>query len=70
MILTSRNEGVGLHADPTRFAFTPKILTPEESWKLCERIALSRRDKTGTFTYKNLTNLLINYVKTEANIWT
>ncbi|KAH0870027.1 hypothetical protein HID58_077049, partial [Brassica napus] len=46
MILTSRDEGVGLHADPTCFAFTPKILTPEESWELCEQIALSRRDKT------------------------
>ncbi|WZZ74485.1 hypothetical protein YC2023_085855 [Brassica napus] len=45
MILTSRN-GVGLHADPTCFAFTPTILTPEESWELCEQIALSRRDKT------------------------
>ncbi|KAH0923629.1 hypothetical protein HID58_023647, partial [Brassica napus] len=46
MILTSRNGGVGLHADPTCFAFTPTILTPEESWELCEQIALSRRDKT------------------------
>ncbi|KAF8105615.1 hypothetical protein N665_0157s0183 [Sinapis alba] len=53
MILTSRN-GVGLHADPTCFAFTPTILTPEESWKLCERIALSRRDKTEFSGYKEL----------------
>lgn len=58
MILTSRDEGVGLHADPTCFAFTPTILTPEESWELCEQRALSRRDKTGTFIYKNLINPL------------
>ncbi|CAN6832412.1 unnamed protein product [Brassica oleracea] len=46
MILTSRNEGVGLHADPSCFPFRPKILTPEESWKLCESIAFHRRDIT------------------------
>ncbi|CAN6911485.1 unnamed protein product [Brassica oleracea] len=54
MILTSRDEGVGLHADPTCFAFTPKILTPEESWELCEQIALSRRDKTEFSVDKEL----------------
>uniref|UniRef100_A0A0D3BRJ8 Uncharacterized protein n=1 Tax=Brassica oleracea var. oleracea TaxID=109376 RepID=A0A0D3BRJ8_BRAOL len=46
MILTSRNEGVGLQADPACFPFRPKILTPEESWKLCESIAFHRRDIT------------------------
>ncbi|XP_013633813.1 PREDICTED: disease resistance protein RPP8-like [Brassica oleracea var. oleracea] len=46
MILTSRNEGVGLHADPACFPFRPKILTPEESWKLCESIAFPRREIT------------------------
>ncbi|CAF2095183.1 unnamed protein product [Brassica napus] len=46
MILTSRNEGVGLHADPTCFPFRPKIFTPEESWKLCESIAFPRREIT------------------------
>uniref|UniRef100_M4F8N9 Disease resistance protein n=1 Tax=Brassica campestris TaxID=3711 RepID=M4F8N9_BRACM len=54
MILTSRDEGVGLHADPTCFAFTPTILTPEESWELCEQIALSRRDKTEFSVDKEL----------------
>uniref|UniRef100_M4F8N6 Protein kinase domain-containing protein n=1 Tax=Brassica campestris TaxID=3711 RepID=M4F8N6_BRACM len=54
MILTSRNGGVGLHADPTCFAFTPTILTPEESWELCEQIALSRRDKTEFIVDKEL----------------
>ncbi|CAF2089623.1 unnamed protein product [Brassica napus] len=54
MILTSRNGGVGLHADPTCFAFTPTILTPEESWELCEQIALSRRDKTEFSVDKEL----------------
>ncbi|WZZ74480.1 hypothetical protein YC2023_085850 [Brassica napus] len=53
MILTSRN-GVGLHADPACFAFTPTVLTPEESWELCEQIALSRRDKTEFSVDKEL----------------
>jgi hypothetical protein len=53
MLLTSRNEGLGLHADPTCFAFRPRILTPEQSWKLFERIVSSRRDKTGTLSYIN-----------------
>uniref|UniRef100_M4CM40 Disease resistance protein n=1 Tax=Brassica campestris TaxID=3711 RepID=M4CM40_BRACM len=47
MILTSRDEGVGLHADPTCFPFRPKPLTPEESWKLCESIAFPRKEITG-----------------------
>ncbi|KAL0666618.1 hypothetical protein Bca4012_029322 [Brassica carinata] len=46
MILTSRNEGVGLHADPACFPFRPKTLSPEESWKLCESIAFPRREIT------------------------
>ncbi|CAH8255521.1 unnamed protein product [Arabidopsis lyrata] len=46
MLITSRNEGLGLHADPTCFAFRPRSLTPEESWKLFERIVSSRRDET------------------------
>ncbi|ESQ37041.1 hypothetical protein EUTSA_v10002442mg [Eutrema salsugineum] len=46
MILTSRNEGVGLHADPTCFAFRSRILTPEESWKLCESIVFPKKDET------------------------
>uniref|UniRef100_A0A1J3GLL3 Putative disease resistance RPP8-like protein 2 n=1 Tax=Noccaea caerulescens TaxID=107243 RepID=A0A1J3GLL3_NOCCA len=46
MIITSRNEGVGLHADPTCFAFRPRILTPEESWKLCVSIVVRNRHET------------------------
>ncbi|CAA7023680.1 unnamed protein product [Microthlaspi erraticum] len=46
MIITSRNEGVGSHADPTCFAFRPRILTPEESWKLCESIVFRNRHET------------------------
>lgn len=48
MLLTSRDEGVGLHADPTSLAFRPRILTPEESWKLCERIVFPWRDQNGS----------------------
>ncbi|CAD5333845.1 unnamed protein product [Arabidopsis thaliana] len=46
MLLTSRNEGVGIHADPTCVTFRARILSPEESWKLCERIVFPRRDET------------------------
>uniref|UniRef100_A0A1J3CH77 Putative disease resistance RPP8-like protein 2 n=1 Tax=Noccaea caerulescens TaxID=107243 RepID=A0A1J3CH77_NOCCA len=46
MIITSRNESVGLHADPTCFAFRPRILTPEESWKLCVSIVVRNRHET------------------------
>ncbi|CAD5333846.1 unnamed protein product [Arabidopsis thaliana] len=46
MLLTSRNEGVGIHADPTCLTFRASILNPEESWKLCERIVFPRRDET------------------------
>ena len=49
MLLTSRNEGVGIHADPTCLTFRASILNPEESWKLCERIVFPRRDETGTY---------------------
>ncbi|KAG7653849.1 NB-ARC [Arabidopsis suecica] len=34
LLLTSRNEGVGLHADPTCFAFRPRILTPHEKFRV------------------------------------
>jgi hypothetical protein len=50
MLLTSRNEGVGIHADPKSFGFKTRILTPEESWKLCEKIVFHRRDETGTLS--------------------
>ncbi|XP_010449855.1 PREDICTED: probable disease resistance RPP8-like protein 2 [Camelina sativa] len=43
MLLTSRNESVGLHADPTCFSFRPKTLTLEQSWTLCQRLAFPRR---------------------------
>ncbi|KAL9281261.1 putative virus X resistance protein-like, coiled-coil [Arabidopsis thaliana] len=45
MLLTSRNEGVGLHADPTCLSFRARILNPKESWKLFERI-VPRRNET------------------------
>jgi hypothetical protein len=49
MLLTSRNEGVGLHADPTCLSFRARILNPKESWKLFERI-VPRRNETGTLS--------------------
>ncbi|EOA15406.1 hypothetical protein CARUB_v10007066mg [Capsella rubella] len=43
MLLTSRNESVGLHADPTCFSYRPRCLTLEQSWTLCQRLAFPRR---------------------------
>ncbi|KAL9282196.1 putative virus X resistance protein-like, coiled-coil [Arabidopsis thaliana] len=38
MLLTSRNEGVGLHADPTCLTFRARILNPEEKVRLDEEM--------------------------------
>ncbi|KAG7588264.1 NB-ARC [Arabidopsis suecica] len=46
VLLTSRNNGVALHADPTCFTFKPNCLTPEESWTLFRRIAFPRENTT------------------------
>ncbi|KAL1198852.1 putative disease resistance RPP8-like protein 4 [Cardamine amara subsp. amara] len=46
MLFTSRNEEVGLYADPTCFSFKPRSLTPEQSWKLCQRIVFPMTDET------------------------
>ncbi|KAL1213793.1 putative disease resistance protein [Cardamine amara subsp. amara] len=46
VLLTSRNEIVGLHADPRCFTFKPKCLTIEESWTLFQRIAFPSKDTT------------------------
>uniref|UniRef100_A0A0D3BDA9 NB-ARC domain-containing protein n=1 Tax=Brassica oleracea var. oleracea TaxID=109376 RepID=A0A0D3BDA9_BRAOL len=46
VILTSRNEGVGSHADPTCFPFRPRTLTLEESWQLCKSIVFPKQDAT------------------------
>ncbi|KAL1222772.1 Disease resistance protein RPH8A [Cardamine amara subsp. amara] len=45
ILLTSRNESVGLHADPTCFSFKSTTLTPEESWILCLKIVFPRRER-------------------------
>ncbi|KAL1218220.1 putative disease resistance protein [Cardamine amara subsp. amara] len=47
VLLTSRNEGVGLRADPTCFTFKQDCLTPEESWTLFQRIAFPRENSTS-----------------------
>ncbi|KAL0693686.1 hypothetical protein Bca4012_060866 [Brassica carinata] len=46
VILTSRNEGVALHADPKCVTFKPDYLTCEDSWNLFKRIAFPMRDTT------------------------
>ncbi|KAL1218252.1 putative disease resistance protein [Cardamine amara subsp. amara] len=47
VLLTSRNEGVGLRADPTCFTFKPDCLSPEESWTLFQRIAIPGENSTA-----------------------
>ncbi|KAL1209845.1 putative disease resistance protein [Cardamine amara subsp. amara] len=44
VLLTSRNERVGLRVDPTCVTFKPECLTIEESWTLFQRIALPIND--------------------------
>ncbi|KAG7588479.1 NB-ARC [Arabidopsis suecica] len=54
ILLTSRNEGVGLHADPTCFFFRLRSLSHEQSWTLCQRIAFPKRDKEEFRTEEEL----------------
>ncbi|XP_022561793.2 probable disease resistance protein At1g59620 [Brassica napus] len=44
VLLTSRNEEVGLHADRQCVTFKPECLTFEESWDLFQRIAFPIKD--------------------------
>ncbi|VVB16805.1 unnamed protein product [Arabis nemorensis] len=44
ILLTSRNEGVGLHPDTRRVVFRPRCLTHEESWEVFGKIALTERN--------------------------
>ncbi|KAL0693670.1 hypothetical protein Bca4012_060850 [Brassica carinata] len=44
VLLTSRNEGWALHADPKCVTFRPKCLTFEESWDLFQRITFPMKD--------------------------
>ncbi|ESQ29552.1 hypothetical protein EUTSA_v10023861mg [Eutrema salsugineum] len=44
VLLTSRNEGVALHADPTCITLKPECLTLEESWKFFQRIAFPKKN--------------------------
>ncbi|CAA7047410.1 unnamed protein product [Microthlaspi erraticum] len=48
LLLTSRNEGVALHVDPTCIIFKPECLTPEESWILFRKIAFPMKDRTNS----------------------
>ncbi|CAL9238211.1 unnamed protein product [Arabidopsis halleri] len=54
LLLTSRNEGVGLRADPTCFTFKPDCLTPEESWTLFQRIVFPSENTTEYKFYEEM----------------
>lgn len=47
ILLTSRNEGVGLHPDLESVIFRPRFLTHEESWEFFNKIALFERNDIG-----------------------
>lgn len=47
ILLTSRNEGVGLHPDFKYIIFRPRFLTHEESWEVFQKIALFERNDLG-----------------------
>jgi len=47
VLLTSRNEGVALRANPNGFIFKPDCLTPEESWTIFRRIVFPGENTTG-----------------------
>lgn len=49
ILITSRNEGVALRADPRCIIFKPECLSPEESWTLFQRIAFPMKDTAGKF---------------------
>ncbi|CAA7047441.1 unnamed protein product [Microthlaspi erraticum] len=49
VLLTSRNEGVALRADPACYIFKPNSLTLEESWIIFQKIAFPRYN---TIEYK------------------
>ncbi|EOA33734.1 hypothetical protein CARUB_v10019927mg [Capsella rubella] len=44
VLLTSRNEGVALRADPNCVTFKPDCLTLEESWTIFQKIAFPREN--------------------------
>nr|AEM36364.1 At1g59620 [Arabidopsis thaliana] len=46
VLLTSRNEGVALRANPNGFIFKPDCLTPEESWTIFRRIVFPGENTT------------------------
>ncbi|XP_010454556.1 PREDICTED: putative inactive disease susceptibility protein LOV1 isoform X2 [Camelina sativa] len=47
VLLTSRNEGVGLHPDLKAVIFRPRCLTYEESWEVFQKIALFEGNDIG-----------------------
>ncbi|ESQ29516.1 hypothetical protein EUTSA_v10023259mg [Eutrema salsugineum] len=49
VLITSRNEGVALRADPKCFTFKPDFLTFQEGWTILRRIAFPREN---TIEYK------------------
>lgn len=44
ILLTTRNKDVVLHVDSRGYTHTPRCLNEEESWDLCKKKALSRKD--------------------------
>lgn len=59
ILLTSRNESVGLHPDIRRVMFRPRFLTDEDSWEVFQKIALIERKDIGmSFLWKQVNHML------------
>ncbi|KAG2299934.1 hypothetical protein Bca52824_036406 [Brassica carinata] len=62
ILLTSRNESVGLHPDIRRVMFRPRFLTDEDSWEVFQKIALIER-KDIEFQVDDLTEEIQQMLK-------
>lgn len=51
ILLTSRNESVGLHPDLRCIIFRPRFLTHDDSWEVFQKIALIERNDIGMSFY-------------------
>lgn len=47
ILLTSRNESVGLDPDLKCVIFRPRLLTHEDSWEVFQKLALTERNDIG-----------------------
>lgn len=69
ILLTSRNEGVALRADPKCFTFKPNCLTLDECWYIFRRIAFPRSDTAREFLTKTTSEYSFFQVKKQYDVF-